>query len=132
MAEPRFNNPYFWPPPPTMPSQSWITCVINKIKEQLMAEKSPPHLPPTSVPSQQPLSYPSHPPDQPPVCMSLQKLQQVPGLHPQAVPQPDVGSTRTACNQHRYGVGSVVLSHCQHFRIQHRYQQWDALYTNVQ
>ena len=21
MAEPRFNNPYFWPPPPTMPSQ---------------------------------------------------------------------------------------------------------------
>lgn len=21
MAEPRFNNPYFWPPPPSMPGQ---------------------------------------------------------------------------------------------------------------
>lgn len=21
MAEPRFNNPYFWPPPPAMPGQ---------------------------------------------------------------------------------------------------------------
>ncbi|KAJ6656779.1 hypothetical protein lerEdw1_003110 [Lerista edwardsae] len=47
MAEPRFNNPYFWPPPPTMPSQLDNLVLINKIKEQLMAEKiRPPHLPP--------------------------------------------------------------------------------------
>ncbi|XP_011811047.1 PREDICTED: zinc finger protein 362 [Colobus angolensis palliatus] len=56
MAEPRFNNPYFWPPPPTMPSQLDNLVLINKIKEQLMAEKiRPPHLPPTSASSQQPL-----------------------------------------------------------------------------
>nr|XP_013226642.2 zinc finger protein 362 [Columba livia] len=54
MAEPRFNNPYFWPPPPTMPSQLDNLVLINK------------------------------------TVMSLPKLQQVPGLHPQAVPQPDV------------------------------------------
>ncbi|KAM4652662.1 zinc finger protein 362 isoform 2-T2 [Discoglossus pictus] len=119
MAEPRFNNPYFWPPPPTMPSQTSSSSVpgiehyrltalqtnvyhcrgteldnlvlINKIKEQLMAEKiRPPHLPPTSVPSQQPLLVPPSPAETSQSVMSLQKLQQVPGLHPQAVPQPDV------------------------------------------
>lgn len=28
MAEPRFNNPYFWPPPPSMPGQvsPLVTC----------------------------------------------------------------------------------------------------------
>ncbi|XP_019335717.1 zinc finger protein 362 isoform X3 [Alligator mississippiensis] len=161
MAEPRFNNPYFWPPPPTMPSQGpvatstggqwgslgqwrqhstqcWLTVwgrspephtrasgqasgqavgmsdmseaasspqqaqrsppeqldnlvLINKIKEQLMAEKiRPPHLPPTSVSSQQPLLVPPSPAESSQSIMSLPKLQQVPGLHPQAVPQPDV------------------------------------------
>ncbi|XP_073426222.1 zinc finger protein 362 isoform X2 [Dendrobates tinctorius] len=65
--------------------------LINKIKEQLMAEKiRPPHLPPTSVPSQQPLLIPPSPAETSQSVMSLQKLQQVPGLHPQAVPQPDV------------------------------------------
>ncbi|KAJ1142558.1 hypothetical protein NDU88_008872 [Pleurodeles waltl] len=126
MAEPRFNNPYFWPPPPTMPTQlSYNTAticqgmrnrfptdnnllgeklelqdsnlqfsldnlvLINKIKEQLMAEKiRPPHLPPTSVPSQQPLLMPPSETSQ--SVMTLQKLQQVPGLHSQSVPQPDV------------------------------------------
>ncbi|ELR48754.1 Zinc finger protein 362, partial [Bos mutus] len=44
MAEPRFNNPYFWPPPPTMPSQLDNLVLINKIKEQLMAEKIRPRL----------------------------------------------------------------------------------------
>ncbi|KAK1157280.1 zinc finger protein 362-like isoform X1 [Acipenser oxyrinchus oxyrinchus] len=39
MAESRFNNPYFWPPPPSMPSQLDNLVLINKIKEQLMAEK---------------------------------------------------------------------------------------------
>uniref|UniRef100_A0A8C6XYN7 Zinc finger protein 362 n=1 Tax=Naja naja TaxID=35670 RepID=A0A8C6XYN7_NAJNA len=59
MAEPRFNNTYFWPPPPTMPSQLDNLVLINKIKEQLMAEKiRPHHLPPTSVSSQQPLLVP--------------------------------------------------------------------------
>ncbi|KAM8990049.1 zinc finger protein 362 isoform 6-T12 [Ara ararauna] len=91
MAEPRFNNPYFWPPPPTMPSQLDNLVLINKIKEQLMAEKiRPPHLPPTSVASQQPLLVPPSPADGSQAIMSLPKLQQVPGLHPQAVPQPDV------------------------------------------
>uniref|UniRef100_A0A8C6ZNS9 Zinc finger protein 362 n=1 Tax=Nothoprocta perdicaria TaxID=30464 RepID=A0A8C6ZNS9_NOTPE len=91
MAEPRFNNPYFWPPPPTMPSQLDNLVLINKIKEQLMAEKiRPPHLPPTSVASQQPLLVPPAPAESGQSIMSLPKLQQVPGLHPQAVPQPDV------------------------------------------
>lgn len=152
MAEPRFNNPYFWPPPPTMPSQvrqrvaplatlpllellyfaqglaeacgrgacGWTglrgkgpggkgpggaqalsvpplrpqldnLVLINKIKEQLMAEKiRPPHLPPTSASSQQPLLVPPAPAESSQAVMSLPKLQQVPGLHPQAVPQPDV------------------------------------------
>ncbi|XP_056398404.1 zinc finger protein 362 isoform X3 [Hyla sarda] len=102
MAEPRFNNPYFWPPPPAMPSQDTShhhpvylqldnLVLINKIKEQLMAEKiRTPHLPPTSVPSQQPLLIPPSPAETSQSVMSLQKLQQVPGLHPQAVPQPDV------------------------------------------
>lgn len=65
--------------------------LINKIKEQLMAEKiRPPHLPPTSASSQQPLLVPPAPADSSQAVMSLPKLQQVPGLHPQAVPQPDV------------------------------------------
>ncbi|XP_069466948.1 zinc finger protein 362 isoform X3 [Ambystoma mexicanum] len=89
MAEPRFNNPYFWPPPPSMPTQLDNLVLINKIKEQLMAEKiRPPHMPPTSVPSQQPLLVPPSETSQ--SVMTLQKLQQVPGLHPQSVPQPDV------------------------------------------
>ncbi|XP_040279833.1 zinc finger protein 362 isoform X1 [Bufo bufo] len=91
MAEPRFNNPYFWPPPPAMPSQLDNLVLINKIKEQLMAEKiRPHHLPPTSVPSQQPLLIPQSPAETSQSVMSLQKLQHIPGLHPQAVPQPDV------------------------------------------
>ncbi|KAJ3586389.1 hypothetical protein NHX12_012787 [Muraenolepis orangiensis] len=64
MAEPRFNNPYFWPPPPNMPSQLDNLVLINKIKEQLMAEKIRPlHLPPTSSPSQQTGLMPSSPSD---------------------------------------------------------------------
>lgn len=65
--------------------------LINKIKEQLMAEKiRPPHLPPTSASSQQPLLVPPAPAETSQAVMSLPKLQQVPGLHPQSVPQPDV------------------------------------------
>lgn len=56
-----------------------------------MAEKiRPHHLPPTSVSSQQPLLVPPSPAESSPSIMSIPKLQQVPGLHPQAVPQPDV------------------------------------------
>ncbi|XP_064423981.1 zinc finger protein 362 isoform X5 [Latimeria chalumnae] len=91
MAEPRFNNPYFWPPPPAMPSQLDNLVLINKIKEQLMAEKiRPPHLPPSSVPSQQPLLVPPATSDSSQSVMSLPKLQQLPALHPQAIQQPDV------------------------------------------
>lgn len=56
-----------------------------------MAEKiRPPHLPPTSASSQQPLLVPPAPAESSQAVMSLPKLQQVPGLHPQSVPQPDV------------------------------------------
>uniref|UniRef100_A0A2K5CHM9 C2H2-type domain-containing protein n=1 Tax=Aotus nancymaae TaxID=37293 RepID=A0A2K5CHM9_AOTNA len=65
--------------------------LINKIKEQLMAEKiRPPHLPPTSTSPQQPLLVLPAPAESSQAVVSLPKLQQVPGLHPQAVPQPDV------------------------------------------
>ncbi|XP_043919192.1 zinc finger protein 362 isoform X2 [Protopterus annectens] len=91
MAEPRFNNPYFWPPPPAMPSQLDNLVLINKIKEQLMAEKiRPPHIAPTSTPSQQPLLVPSVPSDSGQSVMTLPKLPQVPPLHSQSVTQPDV------------------------------------------
>ncbi|CAB1353415.1 unnamed protein product, partial [Coregonus sp. 'balchen'] len=79
MAEPRFNNPYFWPPPPTMPGQLDNLVLINKIKEQLMAEKiRPPHLPPSTVPSQQQLlGNPTQTEGGQHVQMSVQKLQQM-------------------------------------------------------
>lgn len=85
-----------WPKPPqslSSPAHSQLDnlVLINKIKEQLMAEKiRPPHLPPTSASSQQPLLVPPAPAESSQAVMSLPKLQQVPGLHPQAVPQPDV------------------------------------------
>lgn len=56
MVELHFNNPYFCPCFPTMPSQLDNLVLINKIKEQLMAEKIQPlHFPLTSVSSQKPL-----------------------------------------------------------------------------
>ncbi|XP_028853678.1 zinc finger protein 362a isoform X2 [Denticeps clupeoides] len=90
MAEPRFNNPYFWPPPPTMPGQLDNLVLINKIKEQLMAEKiRPPHLPPTSGSSQQPLLVPPSATEGQHV-MAGPKLQQMTGLHSHSPSQPDV------------------------------------------
>ncbi|KAJ8388975.1 hypothetical protein AAFF_G00125360 [Aldrovandia affinis] len=91
MAEPRFNNPYFWPPPPSMPGQLDNLVLINKIKEQLMAEKiRPPHLPPTTVHSQQSLLMsPSHS-EGGQQMMSIPKLQQMPGLHSHSPSQPDI------------------------------------------
>uniref|UniRef100_A0A4W3GJ36 Zinc finger protein 362b n=1 Tax=Callorhinchus milii TaxID=7868 RepID=A0A4W3GJ36_CALMI len=89
MAESRFNNPYFWPPPPSMSGQLDNLMLINKIKEQLMAEKiRSPHMPPTTIPSQQPLLVPT-------TSQSLQsqlavlKPQQLTDIHTQS-PQPDV------------------------------------------
>ncbi|KAL2103323.1 hypothetical protein ACEWY4_000191 [Coilia grayii] len=92
MAEPRFNNPYFWPPPPSMPGQLDNLVLINKIKEQLMAEKiRPPHLPPTTVPSQQTLLVASPPADAGQHVMSIPKLPQVPGLQVHnSTSQPDI------------------------------------------
>ncbi|KAK3512804.1 hypothetical protein QTP70_025353 [Hemibagrus guttatus] len=91
MAEPRFNNPYFWPPPPAMPGQLDNLVLINKIKEQLMAEKiRPPHLPPTSVQSQQPLLVPPTSVEGGTHSMAVSKLQQMPGLPPHSPTQPDV------------------------------------------
>ncbi|XP_047203731.1 zinc finger protein 362a isoform X3 [Girardinichthys multiradiatus] len=78
MAEPRFNNPYFWPPPPSMPGQ-----------EQLMAEKiRPPQLPAASAASQQPLLSPSCQADGSQHGMS--KAQQGSGLHSPSPSQPDI------------------------------------------
>ncbi|XP_068170646.1 zinc finger protein 362a isoform X2 [Antennarius striatus] len=76
MAEQRFNNPYFWPPPPSMPGQ-----------EQLMAEKIRPQpLPSASTPSQQSLAAPPVQADG--VQHGMSKAQQMAGLH--SPPQPDV------------------------------------------
>lgn len=58
MAEPRFNNPYFWPPPPSMPGQvsPFVTCkycdifnchlfpcvnVFSAIQHQSVSETNP-------------------------------------------------------------------------------------------
>uniref|UniRef100_A0A673M2T7 Zinc finger protein 362a n=1 Tax=Sinocyclocheilus rhinocerous TaxID=307959 RepID=A0A673M2T7_9TELE len=91
MAEPRFNNPYFWPPPPSIPGQLDNLMLINKIKEQLMAEKiRPPHLPPTSVPSQQPLLVPPTVTEGGQHNISTPKLQQMPGLHAHSTTQADI------------------------------------------
>ncbi|XP_063071814.1 zinc finger protein 362a isoform X2 [Engraulis encrasicolus] len=99
MAEPRFNNPYFWPPPPAMPGQLDNLVLINKIKEQLMAEKiRPPHLQPSTATSQQPLLVPptsgssASEAGQHGGGMAVPKLQQMPvGLHAAHSPsQPDV------------------------------------------
>uniref|UniRef100_A0A3Q3WB62 C2H2-type domain-containing protein n=1 Tax=Mola mola TaxID=94237 RepID=A0A3Q3WB62_MOLML len=89
MAEPRFNNPYFWPPPPAMPGQLDNLVLINKIKEQLMAEKiRPPHLPTASAPSQQPMVVPPSQTDS--VQHGMSKAQQMPVLHGHVPSQPDV------------------------------------------
>ncbi|CAL9702742.1 unnamed protein product [Knipowitschia caucasica] len=99
MAEPRFNNPYFWPPPPSMPGQLDNLVLINKIKEQLMGEKIRPlHLPPTSSPSQQPLllQASSSPEGGAPHGLSVpkpqapQQQQSVPGHHTQGTGPPDI------------------------------------------
>ncbi|XP_021421284.1 zinc finger protein 362 isoform X1 [Oncorhynchus mykiss] len=98
MAEPRFNNPYFWPPPPSMPSQLDNLVLINKIKEQLMAEKIRPlHLPTNSAPSQQTLLVASSPLDGGQHSMLMPKSQQG-QHHPQgSVQQPDIAlHARTA------------------------------------
>uniref|UniRef100_A0A665UPV3 Zinc finger protein 362-like n=1 Tax=Echeneis naucrates TaxID=173247 RepID=A0A665UPV3_ECHNA len=89
MAEPRFNNPYFWPPPPAMPGQLDNLVLINKIKEQLMAEKiRPPHLPAASAPSQQPL-LPS-PSQVESGLHGMSKAQQMQVLHSHSSSQPDI------------------------------------------
>lgn len=63
--------------------------LINKIKEQLMAEKiRPPHLPTASAPSQQPLLAPSSHADG--VQHGMSKGQQMPVLHSHSPSQPDV------------------------------------------
>lgn len=74
-----------------------------------MAEKiRPPHLPPTSVASQQPLLVPPSPAESSQSIMSLPKLQQVPGLHPQAVPQPDVALHARPATSTVTGTGTAL------------------------
>ncbi|RVE73304.1 hypothetical protein OJAV_G00046610 [Oryzias javanicus] len=88
MAEPRFNSPYFWPPPPDMPGQLDNLVLINKIKEQLMAEKiRQPHLPAASPASQQPLLTPSQADGS---QHGSSKAQQMPALYSQSPSQPDI------------------------------------------
>ncbi|XP_054639361.1 zinc finger protein 362a isoform X1 [Dunckerocampus dactyliophorus] len=70
MAEPRFNSPYFWPPPPAMAVS----------QEQLMAEKiRAPHPPTTTLPSQHTLLTPPSQEDGGQHEMS--KAQHTPGLN---------------------------------------------------
>uniref|UniRef100_H2LGH8 Zinc finger protein 362a n=1 Tax=Oryzias latipes TaxID=8090 RepID=H2LGH8_ORYLA len=89
MAEPRFNSPYFWPPPPAMPGQLDNLVLINKIKEQLMAEKiRQPHLPAASSASQQPLLTPSQADGS--QHGSSKAQQQMPALYSQSPSQPDI------------------------------------------
>ncbi|TRY96542.1 hypothetical protein DNTS_008632 [Danionella cerebrum] len=90
MAEPRFNNPYFWPPPPSIPGQLDNLVLINKIKEQLMAEKiRPPHLPPSSsTPSQNSLLVSAS--DGVQNSVSPVKLQQMPGIQSHGTSLPDI------------------------------------------
>ena len=65
--------------------------LINKIKEQLMAEKiRPPHLPPTTGASQQPLLMQATSTEAGQHAMTVPKLQQMPGLHAHSPSQPDV------------------------------------------
>ncbi|XP_062871638.1 zinc finger protein 362b [Trichomycterus rosablanca] len=91
MAESRFNNPYFWPPPPSMPTQLDNLVLIDKIKEQLMAEKiRPAHLPPTTVPSQQTLLVALPPSEVTQHMMSVPKVQQVPSLQAHNSAQLDI------------------------------------------
>uniref|UniRef100_A0A3B3CSH3 Zinc finger protein 362a n=1 Tax=Oryzias melastigma TaxID=30732 RepID=A0A3B3CSH3_ORYME len=88
MAEPRFNSPYFWPPPPAMPGQLDNLVLINKIKEQLMAEKiRQPHLPAASPASQQPLLTSSQADGS---QHGSSKAQQMPALYSQSPSQPDI------------------------------------------
>ena len=66
--------------------------LINKIKEQLMAEKiRPPHLPSTTVPSQQPLLVPATQTEGGQHGMPGPKAQQMGGgLHSHSPSQPDI------------------------------------------
>ncbi|KAM6979550.1 zinc finger protein 362a isoform 2-T2 [Aplochiton taeniatus] len=82
MAEPRFNNPYFWPPPPNMSGQ-----------EQLMAEKirpAAPPLPSITVPSQHPSLVPPTQTEGGQHGMLVPKSQQMSGLHSHSPSQPDI------------------------------------------
>ncbi|TWW61960.1 Zinc finger protein 362 [Takifugu flavidus] len=89
MAESRFNNPYFWPPPPAVPGQLDNLVLINKIKEQLMAEKiRPPHLPTGPALSQQPGVAPPSQTDA--IQHGIAKSQQIPVLHGHIPSHPDV------------------------------------------
>ncbi len=88
--------------------------LINKIKEQLMAEKIRPlHLPPTSTPSQQPLLVPTSSPDgsaQHGMSVPKPQPQQVPSHHtqPQGSGQPDIAlHARPASSS---GPGTVLTS----------------------
>ncbi|CAM9798372.1 unnamed protein product [Bubo scandiacus] len=121
MAEPRFNNPYFWPPPPTMPSQLDNLVLINKIKEQLMAEKiRPPPLAPHLR------GLPAAPPGAP-LARRKQPIHHVPpqtaagpGAPPSSRPPARRGPSRPTSHQHRHRVGAgFPRAGGQHLRIQH-------------
>lgn len=99
--------------------------LINKIKEQLMAEKiRPPHLPTASAPSQQPLLPPSSHADG--VQHGMSKGQQMPVLHSHSPSQPDVavhprsasssvtGTPTPACVVHSHREGGFFFCQRRH------------------
>lgn len=83
-----------------------------------MAEKiRPPHLPPTSVQSQQPLLVPPTSVEGGTHSMSVPKLQQMPGLTPHSPTQPDVAlHARPASSS---VAGNLRLSHITQHRFVH-------------
>ncbi|CAJ0964114.1 unnamed protein product [Ranitomeya imitator] len=84
--------------------------LINKIKEQLMAEKiRPPHLPPTSVPSQQPLLVPPSPRRDQPVRHVPAEAAASPWPAPASGSPARCGTARPARHQLHHRAGAVVL-----------------------
>lgn len=94
--------------------------LIDKIKEQLMAEKiRPPHLPPTTLPSQQTLLVASNS-DGGQHVMSIPKLQQLPGLQAHNSSQPDIALHARPASSSVSGIHTPCGSVCKYYARAHR------------
>lgn len=85
--------------------------LINKIKEQLMAEKiRPPHLPAASAPSQQPLL--ASPSQVESGLHGMSKAQQMQVLHSHSSSQPDIALHARPASSSVTGTPTVTNSYC--------------------